>query len=216
MIDDKGRFVIKYNPKIGEKINLLTINYIFYKDKDRYVNCTCECGNVVNKTLISVCKNMTKSCGCLKESLIRELRRTHNMSNTPEYCIWENMCKRCNNKKYHRYAGRGIKVCERWKSFVNFYEDMGPKPDKDYSIERQDVNGDYCKDNCIWLPRKKQSYNREITIKITWDGETKRLQEWADIVGVHYYTLFKRYVAGITPPDLFLSTSEYRKRDKKQ
>jgi hypothetical protein len=72
------------------------------------------------------------------------------------------MLQRCNNpknKRFKDYGGRGIRVCKRWHSFANFFADMGPRPEG-YSIERADVNGNYKRDNCAWIPRAEQAKNR--------------------------------------------------------
>jgi hypothetical protein len=72
------------------------------------------------------------------------------------------MRKRCRNPKhkdFRSYGGRGIGICERWDSYENFRTDMGPRP-VGYSIERVDVNGNYCPENCIWIPMVQQAKNK--------------------------------------------------------
>lgn len=75
---------------------------------------------------------------------------------------WVGMWQRCtnpNNAAWKYYGGRGIAVCERWRDFENFLEDMGEKP-PGLSLDRVDVNGNYCKENCRWATRAQQSQNR--------------------------------------------------------
>ena len=85
----------------------------------------------------------------------------HGMAGTRVYNAWISMLHRCLNieyKRYKDYGGRGIKVCDRWKTFVNFYEDMGDPPLK-YELDRKDNEGNYNKDNCRWVDNITNSQN---------------------------------------------------------
>lgn len=100
------------------------------------------------------------------------------VSKTKEYETWYSMKRRCYNPKSHKYknyGGRGIKVCDRWmdptNGFQNFLADMGPRPGKGYSIERVDVNGDYCPENCKWITIQEQKFNKTNTLIVP-VGET--------------------------------------------
>lgn len=93
----------------------------------------------------------------------------------PEYSVWKGMKNRCynpNSRNYHRYGGRGIKVCDRWlgdDGFSNFLNDIGKRPNG-YTIERVDYDGDYAPENCEWIPASEQSRNRSTVIWLTIDG----------------------------------------------
>ncbi len=115
-----------------------------------------------------------------------------------EYGIWRGMRQRCSDPNEPRYGGRGIKVCERWEnSFAAFYEDMGPRPSKDHSLDRYpNRNGDYEPDNCRWATPKEQQDNRDIVQFVEFRGETLSLTDWAKRNGMRPHTLYYRIKAG--------------------
>lgn len=127
--------------------------------------CRCECGGTTLVRSNDLRRGRIIACGCQRGARVgglRPSRRTHRK----EYNIWSSMKDRCsnsNNENFSNYGGRGIEVCERWlSSFSNFIEDMGAKPFADASIERVDVNGNYCPENCTWIPLKDQWKNRRV------------------------------------------------------
>lgn len=145
----------------GNRYNRLTV--LSYEPGTKKWLCQCECGN---ETLVHGTKlrnGWTQSCGCLgKEKLL--LRTKHGLWGTPTYWSWAMMLQRCDNPKasgYENYGGRGIKVLDGWDKFEKFYADMGECPEG-MSIERIDVNGNYCKDNCKWETDSNQSFNRRM------------------------------------------------------
>jgi len=124
----------------------------------------------------------------------------HGMEGTKTYRAWSSMKVRCLNKNsenYARYGGRGIKVCERWMSFVNFLQDMGVAP-QSMTLERNNVNGDYEPGNCRWADITEQNNNKTSNILITAFNETKTASMWAQDPRcfVSYAGLVKRILNG--------------------
>lgn len=118
----------------------------------------------------------------------------HGMYGTPIYRTWLRMIQRChnpNNRNYDGYGGRGIKVCDRWRKFENFFEDMGDAP-KGLTLERIDNNMGYSPDNCMWATRKEQARNRRTTRFYTLNGETLTVSEWAKKIGISHESMRKR------------------------
>lgn len=123
---------------------------------------------------------------------------THGKSRTLTYKVWQGIHQRCENPQdihYRSYGARGIKVCDSWKSFENFYRDMGDKPEG-YSIGRIDNDRDYEPKNCRWETTKQQAQNRNNTRNITYKGKTQSLALWATELGINYTTLDERIKNG--------------------
>lgn len=147
----------------GMKFGMLTVVNRAKKSSQGWLwECVCDCGSKTLGLTARLKSGRKKSCGCI-QGLGYNSR--HGFSGTPEYISYKSMRKRCNNPRsdsYSNYGGRGIKVCERWSSFKNFIEDMGPKPHESSTIDRIDPDGDYTPDNCKWSTKHEQSYNRRI------------------------------------------------------
>jgi hypothetical protein len=122
------------------------------------------------------------------------------------------MKTRCTNSKikgYHRYGGRGIKVCERWQEFAKFYEDMGASYQQGYTLERVNNDGDYTPENCRWADRIEQAKNTKNTAtarRFTYKGVTKTISEWSKETGIKRRTLSQRLLAMHWPIDKALNT----------
>ncbi len=143
------------------------------KDKcgNKYSLYKCSCGVVKEIRHFHVTTGKTKSCGCLQRQHAGTFRKSHGMSGTPEYHVWESMINRCNSKspKTQKYYGN-IYVCDEWKSFEKFYSDMGPRPSEKHSIDRINGSIGYCKSNCRWATLDVQLFNRSNTV--VYNGET--------------------------------------------
>lgn len=133
----------------------------------KYWICICDCGNETEVLRGNLLKGNTISCGCVqKESQrlngLKSFKHGYTILREGTYITWEAMRGRCNNPNsdwYHRYGGRGIKICERWNDFQNFLDDMGERPEGK-TIDRIDPDGDYKPSNCKWSTPKEQSNNK--------------------------------------------------------
>lgn len=166
-----------------------------------YILCRCECGVEKNVDAGGLSSGASKSCGCYGKQLTIKARMKwdgHASKNSPtlgtyrSWCQAKHRCTNANNSKFAHYGGRGIKMCPEWAdSFQTFLVDMGPRPDG-YSLERIDVNGDYRKDNCIWIPLEDQSKNRRTNHKIDFGGRIMNLSDWAREIGLTVSQLSSR------------------------
>lgn len=161
-------------------------------DKEgRYRIVKCDCG-IEKKVRIDHLKSgATISCGCVGKKNSRKAKITHGMSDTRVFKIWEGILYRCNNP-VKNYGNRGISVCDRWKDFEGFYEDMGDPPTKKHSIDRIDVNGDYCNKNCRWATQKQQTRNKRNNTILTHEGKSLSIAGWSELTGIKPSTICAR------------------------
>lgn len=175
----------------GKKFNML--NVLEYIGNSKW-KCKCDCGNIVNISTNSLVRRGVKSCGCYKPNKVRfcdSKRFVH---------IYDGMIRRCcneNDAKYSNYGGRDIKVCDSWEEdFMNFKDDMYESyiehvqkyGEKNTTIDRIDVNGNYCKENCRWATIKEQARNKQDTVYYNGIPLTKYCEE----TGINYKTIMSR------------------------
>lgn len=208
----------KYLPiqiPIGERYGLWTVLKPLGKIKkwgNCYWECQCDCG--VIKAISATNLVNGKSNACKSGIHMKGRNKTHGMRYTKIYRVWRNMKIRCNNpdaQNYYLYGGRGITVCDRWmEGFENFYEDMKEGYAEGLSLERIDVNGNYCKENCRWVTMADQSKNKRNTAYITYKGVTKRAFDWAELIGANPKTLSRRVYLGWSPEECLFGKSYER------
>jgi hypothetical protein len=168
--------------------------------------CKCDCGNIKQYNSAYLRSGDTKSCGCYLKDKVSGMFSTHRMSKTKIYETWAHMKQRCydpNQDRYEHYGGRGIKVCEKWQVFEGFYEDMGATHKPGLSLERKDVNGDYCPENCEWIPLQLQAQNKTNSIILEVNNVRGDLAELCRIFDVKYNTVYMRMRRGWTPEEAF-------------
>lgn len=107
---------------------------------------------------------------------------------------------------YARYGGRGISVCDRWRKFEQFAEDMGESFKPGLTLDRIDVNGDYEPGNCRWATHKEQQRNTTRNRVLTWGGRSLTVAEWAEELGINRTTIGVRLHRG-WPVERVLSAS---------
>lgn len=178
---------------IGKTFNNLTVTEFAYsKDGRGYWKCKCTCGNetvVLRSNLPKI-----KSCGCL-------LTTNKYVGKFPEQVrqAYYNMRKRCyskSNKSYKDYGGRGITICEEWSTLEGFLNDMLESYQEGLTLDRIDVDKNYCKENCRWVSLKKQANNKRTNFMVEYKGEKMSLTEICERYSLNYSFIRKRILEG--------------------
>lgn len=139
-----------------------------------------------------------------------------NKSERKLYRVLASMKNRCYNKNepgYKNYGGRGIKVCDEWRNSYEAFESWALSHGyaEGLSIERIDVNGNYCPENCKWATQLEQCNNMRRNIRVTYLGKTQTLAQWAKELGKLYESLRDSYYRGTFPPT---EENAHRRRNK--
>lgn len=219
---------------IGMRFGMLTV---IEKDNTKkgtgsYWSCKCDCGGYITTSARCLKTGNTKSCGCLfrtqeRIAMVSENGRkkrhsasmdfAHRVVKHPLYGIWIDMKRRCNNASYHAYkyyGGRGIKVCDRWdgdNGFENFVNDMGDRPSKKHSLDRIDVNGDYCPENCRWATDIEQMNNTRRNSYVVYKGKRLSVSEFSRISGISSQSTSKFLCMGLDINYIVMNSHRYRK-----
>lgn len=178
----------------------------------RVIQCSCACGKAgVRRDPGALLSGRSTSCGCaaveaLKErsrapgwmAAARATRLKHGMADSPEHNAWNNMKQRCGNPKtrnFHRYGGRGIKVCDRWRdSFEAFLADMGRRPSAQHSIDRIDNDRGYEPGNCRWATAREQRGNTSMpAVSVRLNGAALSLSDAAAHLGLRPSSVTARF-----------------------
>lgn len=176
----------------GRKYGRVTVirrhaNYI-----NRFVHwdCICDCGVEFVTRGQSLTLGRTQSCGCKSRERVKamgEANKKHGMRNTQIYHIWSGIARGRTTRGYS-----GVKTCDRWRKFENFYADMGPMPSPEHSIDRIDGAKGYSPENCRWATVVEQNNNKRTNRVLEFNGERRTVAEWARHIGINYETLLNR------------------------
>ena len=178
------------------------------RGSNHYWKCICDCGveKIVQKQKLT--NGNTRSCGCLQRETAKKDSTTHGLTGHPIWSLYRDIGNRCYNsnvKHYHLYGGRGVEMCEEWKSdFVVFYNwcikngwQKGLQLDKDIKAKELGVEALlYSPERCQFVTPKKNSNNRRNNRLIEFNGATKTLMEWSEITGIKHGTILSRLRRG--------------------
>ena len=162
-------------------------------------NCRCGCGNETKIRGSDLISGHTQSCGCKHGNHKHGFAKT---KKTALYKTWISMRGRCENPKstsFKYYGGRGISVCDRWKSFRNFLLDMGASFIESLEIDRINVNGNYEPSNCRWVTSAQQAQNKRNNRFVYFQGQMICAAECARRIGMKPNTLIRKLNRGWLP-----------------
>lgn len=209
-----GKFIDLTGQRFGK---LIAIEYA--GDKKWLFKCDCGNEKVIRTSDVKLGK--TQSCGCYMQERVLQANITHNMTKARLYKIYSSMKQRCYNKSsesYKNYGARGITICQEWlDDFMNFYNWAYANGYDENAlrgqctIDRIDVNGNYCPENCRWADWETQSMNKR---KQQWEinGESRTLKEWSQISGLPIETIRQRIKAGWDDKDILSVPKERENR----
>lgn len=193
----------------NRRYDMLVAKRQVHMDNDKrhaFWECQCDCGNTIVVRKDSLEGGYVKSCGCMEKKY-----KKHGHSHTRLYGIFHNMKDRCynpNNQAYPSYGGRGITICPEWlqdggvEKFIKWFYENGyidGKSRAEQSIDRKDNDKEYSPDNCRWVNKDIQNYNKRCTRKIVIDGEEKTILDLHNEYGISITTLrtrYQRYIKG--------------------
>ena len=175
--------------------------------------CRCSCGKEWVVDGHSLKKGNTRSCGCMHKKQTSEIFYKHGCKPRRLYSIWITMKNRCYNKrttKYADYGARGITICNEWRHNFAAFRDwaLAHGYANNLTIDRIDVNGNYCPENCRWATAIEQASNRRNSILITYNGETHTAAEWSRITGIYWGTIYTRIHKGWPPEKILAPVSK--------
>lgn len=209
---------------VGQRHERLLVIHKSDNGRTRWV-CKCDCGNEVELTPYYFFQY--KSCGCLEKENKQNLTqytKTHGMTKSilyHKYCDIKERCFNHNYRYYHRYGGRGITICDEWmgkhgfENFMKWAYDNGYDDNKktyEQTLDRIDVDGNYCPSNCRWVDQMTQSNNRSTNVFIEDAGEKLTLSQFARKHGINKgWFVRRRFKKGYSASEIL---SEWKGRNE--
>lgn len=154
--------------------------------------CACRCGNIVTVKGTSLKSGNSTQCKLC-------VSKTHGMSSTNFYKVWQGMKTRCSNPNainFNDYGGRGIAYDPNWEHFETFYRDMINGYSEGLYLERTDNSKGYCKDNCKWVTPKEQNENMRSNVYISYRGDKLSAESIAEMTGLTRAAIYHRHRDG--------------------
>jgi len=194
---------VNFDDITGMKFGRLTvIRFLQPEEREdwrRQWLCRCECGNEIQVNSSKLRNGHTRSCGCIIVEKIGNLNKKYLNSNKRLYSVYRGMLARCYDSKYasyNAYGGRGIQVCKEWKedydTFAKWAFESGYDKNAVYgdcTLDRINVDGNYCPENCRWVNSVIQQNNRRDNLYAEYQGKVHTCMEWSRILGVAYNKL---------------------------
>lgn len=170
---------------VGKKFGELTVVKLVGTGERGYLRweCRCSCGQMLEVDGDRLRAGQRTACGVAQHYLNKPSAKYSREDWKPEYTAWVNMRQRCHNPKHPRYkdyGGRGITVCDRWRKFENFADDMGPRVSPIHTLDRKEANGNYTPENCKWSTPTEQARNRRRTVYVEYEGRRQKLADLID------------------------------------
>jgi len=186
----------------GETFGRWKVDSFSYSDGQTLWLCTCVCGTKRTIHAGDLRTGHSKSCGCINRD--NPPGKRHGMTDTRFYSTWVKMLRRTRNKNsrdFYYYGAKGIKTCKRWYVFDTFMQDMwvgyqdasNKFGEKNVSLERIDVFGDYTPENCKWIDISEQARNKRNTLWVVFKGEKICLKQFSRLIGQPYNYIWYLY-----------------------
>lgn len=176
--------------------------------------CRCDCGTECVKRGFRLRQGRVKSCG--QNGCSWWDFTTCRRSKRPEYKSWQHMMRRCDQPKYKYHHGRGIMVCEHWRSFENFLADVGPRPSPKHTIDRINNDGNYEPGNVRWATAAEQNLNQRNTLWVEHEGERIKLFDLLERLGIKKSVVYSRLNIGWSLEKALTEPVRHKKKNRRR